>query len=154
MAQYPSPHVPVLPSTRQGSTRSRNCLDACLRHQRDRARVPSRSPRHFPNEVPTTPPQGGDLDWGIESEERYPPYFLKSDKNIAESREAYYKALPKHLKDARDLARGLREPSKIEKNDPSKTESEFARTAIQEGEGMKNGEMGFDIFDQERCGVG
>ncbi|SNX85061.1 related to TIM54 (component of the mitochondrial TIM22 translocase) [Melanopsichium pennsylvanicum] len=103
-------------------------------------------PGTFPNEVPDTPPQGGDLDWGLEGEERYPPYFLKSDKNIAESRESYYKALPKHLKDARDLARGLREPSKIEKNDPSKTEAELREDRFKKEKEWRNAEMGFEII--------
>ncbi|GAC75226.1 hypothetical protein PANT_14c00106 [Moesziomyces antarcticus T-34] len=100
----------------------------------------------FAGEVSDTPPQGGDLDWGIESEQRYPPYFLKSDKNLAEARESYYKALPKHLKDARDLARGLREPSKIEKNDPSKTESELREERFKKEKEWRNAEMGFEII--------
>lgn len=100
----------------------------------------------FPNQVPDTPPQGGDLDWGLESEQRYPPYFLKTEKNIAEARESYYKALPKHLKDARDLARGLREPSKIEKNDPSKTEAELREERFKKEKEWRNAEMGFEII--------
>ena len=104
----------------------------------------------LPGEVPDTPPQGGDLDWGLDSEERYPPYFLKSDKNLAEARESYYKALPQHLKDARDLARGLREPSKIEKNDPSKTEAELREERFKKEKEWRNAEMGFDIIRPSR----
>ncbi|KAJ9479619.1 Mitochondrial import inner membrane translocase subunit TIM54 [Pseudozyma hubeiensis] len=100
----------------------------------------------FAGEVPQAPPQGGDLDWGIETEERYPPYFLKSEKNLAEARESYYKALPKHLKDARDLARGLREQTKLEKNDPSKTESELREQRFKKEKEWRNAEMGFDII--------
>lgn len=107
-------------------------------------------PGTLQNQVPTSPPQGGDLDWGVEGEERYPPYFLKSDKNIADSRESYYKALPKHLKDARDLARGLREPSKIEKNDPSKTEAELREQRFKKEKEWRNAEMGFDIIRPEK----
>ncbi|EST05075.1 Mitochondrial import inner membrane translocase subunit Tim54 [Kalmanozyma brasiliensis GHG001] len=99
----------------------------------------------FVGQVAEVPPQGGDLDWGLETEERYPPYFLKSEKNLAEARESYYKALPKHLKDARDLARGLREQSKIEKNDPSKTESELREERFKKEKEWRNAEMGFEI---------
>lgn len=102
-------------------------------------------PGTLPGQVSDVPPQGGDLDWGLQSEERYTPYFLKSDKNLAEARESYYKALPQHLKDARDLARGLREPSKIEKNDPSKTEAELREQRFKKEKEWRNGEMGFDI---------
>ena len=104
----------------------------------------------LPGQVSQVPPQGGDLDWGLETEERYPPYFLKSDKNIAEARESYYKALPQHLKDARDLARGLREPSKIEKNDPSKTEAELREQRFKKEKEWRNGEMGFDIIRPQK----
>ncbi|CBQ73571.1 related to TIM54 (component of the mitochondrial TIM22 translocase) [Sporisorium reilianum SRZ2] len=99
----------------------------------------------LPGQVSEVPPQGGDLDWGLQSEERYTPYFLKTDKNTAESRASYYKALPQHLKDARDLARGLREPSKIEKNDPSKTEAELREQRFKKEKEWRNGEMGFEI---------
>lgn len=99
-----------------------------------------------PGQVPQVPPQGGDLDWGIETEERYPPYFLKTEKNIAEARESYYKALPKHLKDARDLARGLREQTKLEKNDPSKTEAELREQRFNKEKEWRNAEMGFEII--------
>ncbi|CDS00896.1 hypothetical protein [Sporisorium scitamineum] len=102
-------------------------------------------PGTLPGQVSDVPPQGGDLDWGLQSEERYTPYLLKSDKNIAEARESYYKALPQHLKDARDLARGLREPSKLEKNDPSKTESELREQRFKKEKEWRNGEMGFEI---------
>lgn len=100
--------------------------------------------------VPQDPPQGGDLDWGLESESRYTPYFLKTDKNISDARSSYYKSLPKHLKDARDLARGLREQSKIEKNDPSKTESELREERFKKEKEWRNNEMGFEIVRPER----
>ncbi|EPQ26831.1 uncharacterized protein PFL1_05466 [Pseudozyma flocculosa PF-1] len=101
-------------------------------------------------EVSDVPPQGGDLDWGLESEERYAPYFLKTADNIDESRRAYYKALPTHLKDARDLARGVREPSRLERNDPPKTEAELREQRLKKEVGWRNNLMGFDIIRPER----
>lgn len=106
-------------------------------------------PGTLPNQVSDIPPQGGDLDWGIQSEERYPPYFFKTEKNIRESRERYYKELPKHLKDARDLARGLREPSKIEKGSPSKTEAELREERLEKEKEWRNNEMGYQIVRPE-----
>ncbi|KAN0065222.1 mitochondrial import inner membrane translocase subunit tim54 [Thecaphora frezii] len=107
-------------------------------------------PGTLPGEVPDAPPQGGDLDWGLESEEKYAPYFLKTQKNIEEAKESYYKALPQKLKDARDLARGVREPSRLEKNDPPKTEMELREQRLKKEIGWRNNLMGFDIIRPEK----
>ena len=107
-------------------------------------------PGSFVGEVPDSPPQGGDLDWGLESEEKYTPYFLKTEKNISESKESYYKALPQHLKDTRDLTRGLREPSRLEKSDPPKTEMELREQRFEKEKEWRNSLMGFNIVRPEK----
>ncbi|PWZ00122.1 hypothetical protein BCV70DRAFT_200281 [Testicularia cyperi] len=103
-----------------------------------------------PGEVSDVPPQGGDLDWGIASEEKYSPYFRKTETNIADARESYYKQLPKQLKDARDLARGLREQSAMEKGEPSKTEAELREERFKKEKEWRNNQMGFDIIRAEK----
>ncbi|KAK0552218.1 mitochondrial import inner membrane translocase subunit tim54 [Tilletia horrida] len=64
--------------------------------------------------VPTPPPQGGDLDWGLDTESSYPPYYAKTLAAVAKSRRQWYEALPQKLRDTRTLERGQREPTRSE----------------------------------------
>lgn len=98
-----------------------------------------------PEPVPETPPQGGDLDWGLASEERYPPFFFNTVKNIETSRERFYTELPGRLKAARELARGEREPTKTEKNHPPPTEQELREERLRKEKEWRGTLMGYEI---------
>ncbi|PWN46483.1 hypothetical protein IE53DRAFT_322889, partial [Violaceomyces palustris] len=100
-------------------------------------------------DVPSSPPQGGDLDWGLESEAFYPPWVSKQREEIEKSRKRYYEDLKTRLKDTRDLTRGLREPSRLEKNDMPKTESELREERFRREKEWRGDEMGHEIVKPE-----
>lgn len=92
------------------------------------------------------PPQGGDFDWGLEGEVFTPPRFGKLPKTIEEARESYYKEMPRKLKDTRSLARGEREPSTFEKNEPPKSEREMREERITKERLWRAEEEGYEVL--------
>ncbi len=92
------------------------------------------------------PPQGGDLDWGLEGERKYPPYFLKTLRDVEKARENYYKALPERLLAARQIASGEREMTKAEIRDPPPTESDLRVERFEKERDWRRLEMGYDIL--------
>lgn len=94
----------------------------------------------------TVPPQGGDLDWGLEQEQYYPPSFNSTLSTIAKERESFYKKLPDRLKTARELARGEREPTKEEKREPPASEVELREERFNKEKDWRDLEMGYEII--------
>ncbi|KAF8643764.1 hypothetical protein AX16_008783 [Volvariella volvacea WC 439] len=76
-------------------------------------------------------------------------YFKKSLKDfpsdIEKTRKKYYEALPDKLKVARDLARGVREPSKEEYNHPPPTEVELRAERLKKEQRWRSDLEGWDI---------
>ncbi|CAO1628628.1 unnamed protein product [Jaminaea pallidilutea] len=97
--------------------------------------------------APSTPPQGGDLDWGLQGESLYPPRWAKAPQYLADERESYYKDLVTRLNDTRTLVRGQREPTKAEKNDPPKSESALKEERFRKERSWRAEEQGWSILD-------
>lgn len=93
-----------------------------------------------------SPPQGGDLDLGLEGERVYPPYFHKTPEHIVAARTAYYKELRENLRRAREIARGEREPTKAEERTPYKSETEYREERFKHEKDWRNLEMGYEII--------
>lgn len=92
------------------------------------------------------PPQGGDLDWGLEQEAYYPPSFDSTLSKIEKERETFYSRLPGRLKTARELARGEREPTKAEQREPPPSEIELREERFNKEKDWRDLEMGYDII--------
>ncbi|KAF9013954.1 inner membrane protein import complex subunit Tim54-domain-containing protein [Cyathus striatus] len=67
----------------------------------------------------------GDLDFDKEAESYYKKSLNSIPEEIEKTRQKYYEALPAKLEIARALARGTREPTKEELNNPPPTEVEL-----------------------------
>jgi import inner membrane translocase subunit TIM54 len=88
-------------------------------------------------------PQGGDLDFFISSESVLASHSPLS--NIASSRKSYYNALPERLATARQLARGEREPTKEEENNPPPSEVELRAERLNKESRWRGEEEGWRI---------
>lgn len=102
-----------------------------------------------PGTIPSTPPQGRDLDWGVEEETVYPKRFFKTLEDIKVWREGYYKELRKELNASREIARGAREPTKAEQRDMPKSEIELRSQRFEKEQAWRNSEQGFEILNPE-----
>lgn len=96
------------------------------------------------------PPQGGDLDWGLDSERFYPGSFAKTLTEIGKAKSSWYEALPRRLRDTRTLVRGEREPTATEKNNPPDTEGELREERFKREKEWRNLANGFEILRAER----
>ncbi|KDN52841.1 hypothetical protein K437DRAFT_219929 [Tilletiaria anomala UBC 951] len=92
----------------------------------------------------SSPPQGGDLDWGLEGERFYPPFFTKIPDDVAKAKESYYKSLFDRLKVSREIASG-REMTKQEARDPPPSESDLKVERFEKERDWRNLLRGFDI---------
>ena len=97
----------------------------------------------------TTPPQGGDLDWGLGSERFYHGRFAKTQSDIDSARKSFYDGLPKRLEETRTYVRGQRELRVTEKNDPPKTEGQLRTDRFESEKDWRNLTMGFNILKPE-----
>lgn len=100
-----------------------------------------------PDTISREPPQGNDLDWGLKEESFYPNSFSKTLENVKRWRENYYTELRKELKASREIARGIREPSKAEKRDMPRSEIELRSQRFDKEQMWRNTEQGFRILD-------
>ncbi|CEH18010.1 SPHINGOSINE KINASE [Ceraceosorus bombacis] len=96
-----------------------------------------------------SPPQGGDLDWGLRSEDFVLPRFEKTLTDVSKARESYYNDLPRQIRDTRTLARGLREPSAVEKNNPPKTEMQLREERMRREREWEWTEQGYEILRKD-----
>ncbi|KAG6833677.1 hypothetical protein H0H87_002873 [Tephrocybe sp. NHM501043] len=76
--------------------------------------------------TPETVVSQGDLDFDKEAESWFKNSLSKIPADIEKARATYYKDLPGRLATARELARGLREPTKEEVNNPPPSEVELS----------------------------
>lgn len=95
--------------------------------------------------VATEPPQGGDLDWGLQEETYYPKYAAKTVDGIYKERENFYEALRRELKATREISRGEREPTKSEQRSMPKTEIELRHDRFEKERQWRNSEQGYNI---------
>jgi import inner membrane translocase subunit TIM54 len=98
---------------------------------------------------PSDPPQGGDLDWGLNSEKFYHKRFLKLLSDMDKERTTYYKDLKQRLKDTRSYVRGERELSATEKNDPPKNESDLRAERFRRERDWALSKNGYEILRPE-----
>lgn len=96
-----------------------------------------------------SPPQGGDLDMGLESERFYPKRFAKTLTYIQKERKNFYDNLPRRLQDTRSYVRGERELTASEKGDPPKTEGQLRQERFNHEKDWRNLEEGYSILRPE-----
>ena len=90
-----------------------------------------------------------DLDYGLDAEHYYKSSMKKYAESIEKLRTGYYKALPDKLKTARDLARGIREPTKDETNYPPPTEVELRAERLKKELRWRSDVTGWDVIKPE-----
>ncbi|KAI3619311.1 mitochondrial import inner membrane translocase subunit tim54 [Moniliophthora roreri] len=114
---------------------------------------PTEEPKSLFSDITTTPAlvSKGDLDMGKDAEAFYKKDLLKMPEEIEKERAKYYEALPEKLKTARALARGEREPTQEEINNPPMTEVELRADRMKKEKRWRADETGWDIvrFDKE-----
>lgn len=90
-------------------------------------------------------PSQGDLDFDRHVE----PYYNKSTRTIPDdiekARQKYYEALPEKLNTARELARGVRENTKQELNNPPPTEVELRAERLRKEQRWRDDADGWNI---------
>lgn len=95
------------------------------------------------------PVSKGDLDLGKEAEVFYRSSLSTMHEEIEKEKKRYYEALPAKLETARALARGLREPTKEEMNNPPKTEVELRAERMKKEKRWRADARGWDIVKQD-----
>ncbi|UZJ52136.1 hypothetical protein CBS101457_001456 [Exobasidium rhododendri] len=101
------------------------------------------------NLLTTSPPQGGDLDWGLDSEYFYPDRFAKTLSDIEKSKASFYKELPKRLQETRSYVRGERELTVTERNNPPKSEGELRQERFAKEKDWSHQTEAFRILRKE-----
>ncbi|KAK7034079.1 mitochondrial import inner membrane translocase subunit tim54 [Paramarasmius palmivorus] len=99
---------------------------------------------------PPAPVSRGDLDMGKEAEAFYRKDLASTLDAIEKERAEYYKALPEKLKTARALARGEREPTKEEMNNPPMSEVELRADRMKKEKRWRADEEGWNIVRPDR----
>jgi len=94
----------------------------------------------------TPPVDLGDLDFHKKAEDFYKKSMDKFPEDIDKIRQKYYDALPKKLTIARELARGTREPTKEEYENPPPTEVELRAERLKKERRWRNDVHGWDII--------
>ncbi|MCO5599869.1 hypothetical protein L7F22_053976 [Adiantum nelumboides] len=92
------------------------------------------------------PPQGGDLDWGLNSERFYLPKFNQTIKDVEKAKENFYSELKRRLQDTRSYVRGQRELTATEKNDPPKSESDLREERFRKEKEWRLLTQGYEIL--------
>ena len=87
----------------------------------------------------------GDLDFDKQIETYYNKSAHSIPEDIAKARQGYYDALPKRLATARELAHGVREPTKEEIYNPPPTEVELRAERLKKEKRWRNDADGWDI---------
>jgi import inner membrane translocase subunit TIM54 len=96
------------------------------------------------------PPQGGDLDWGLRSDDFILPRFRKTQKLVEKQRKEFYDGLPRRLQDTRSLVRGEREATKMETNDPPKSEAELREERFRKEREWRNTLEAYEVLRTEQ----
>jgi len=87
-----------------------------------------------------------DLDFDVSQEQEYLASFEAMPDTIEEGRSEFYEKLAKKLTTARELARGLREPTKDERNYPPKTEVELRTERLKKEQRWRADLRGWSIL--------
>jgi import inner membrane translocase subunit TIM54 len=90
-------------------------------------------------------PAPGDLDFDRQVERYYNSSAHSIPADIETARQNYYAALPKRLATARELARGIREPTGEEINNPPPTEVELRAERLKKEQRWRGDLAGWDI---------
>ncbi|KAI0273479.1 inner membrane protein import complex subunit Tim54-domain-containing protein [Gloeopeniophorella convolvens] len=93
----------------------------------------------------TRPFERADLDFDTSAEGYYKSSTAKIPAEVQKARETYYKALPEKLAAARALARGEREPTKLEVEAPPPTEVELRAERLKKEARWTGDERGWDV---------
>lgn len=91
------------------------------------------------------PPSRGDLDFDRRVETYYNKSAHSTPEDIGKARQGYYDALPKRLATARELARGIRDPTKEEIHNPPPTEVELRAERLKKEQRWRSDVAGWDI---------
>lgn len=91
----------------------------------------------------------GDLEFDKEAESYFKSSVSSIPSDTATARKKYYEALPAKLVTARELARGTREPTKEEYNNPPPTEVELRAERMKKEQRWRNDLAGWDIVKPE-----
>ncbi|KAF8965194.1 inner membrane protein import complex subunit Tim54-domain-containing protein [Flammula alnicola] len=91
-------------------------------------------------------PAQGDLDFNKEVEGYYKKSLDKFPEDVEKIRQKYYEALPAKLATARELARGSREPTKQELENPPPTEVELRAERLKKERRWRDDVEGWDII--------
>ena len=94
---------------------------------------------------PAPPVDLGDLDFDKEAEGFYKKSLDKFSEDTDKVRQKYYEALPKKLATARELARGTRESTKEEYENPPPTEVELRAERLKKERRWRDDVHGWDI---------
>ncbi|KAG5354055.1 hypothetical protein E4T56_gene11229 [Termitomyces sp. T112] len=92
----------------------------------------------------------GDLDFDTEAEWWYKSSLSKLTSEIEKARNKYYDSLPAKLATARELARGVREPTKEELNNPPPTEVELRAERMKKELRWRHDVAGWDIVNPQQ----
>jgi mitochondrial import inner membrane translocase subunit TIM54 len=91
------------------------------------------------------PFERADLDFDVSAEGYYKSSTATFPADVQKARAEYYKALPERLATARALARGEREPTKLEIEAPPPTEVELRAERLKKETRWRADERGWDI---------
>lgn len=91
-----------------------------------------------------------DLDFDRLGESYYQSSLSSFHSDIEKARGEYYKALAGRLATARELARGEREPTKEEQNNPPPTEVELRAERMKKEKRWRDNEEGWEIIRPEK----
>jgi import inner membrane translocase subunit TIM54 len=89
--------------------------------------------------------QGSDLDFDKRVESFYKKSLSSIPADIEKAREKYYETLPARLVTARALARGEREPTKAERENPPPTEVELSAERMKKEQRWRHDLEGWEI---------
>ena len=95
-------------------------------------------------------PDQGDLTFDKDVESLYKSSLSKIPSEIEEARKKYYGELPAKLETARSLARGTREPTKEEMNNPPPTEVELRADRMKKEKRWRRDAAGWEIVKPEK----
>lgn len=104
-----------------------------------------------PQKPTLTEPSSTDLDFDRKAESYYKKSVVRDFlSEIEKARKEYYGSLVKKLETARALARGMREPTKEERNYPPPTEVELRAERLKKEQRWTTDEEGFNIIRPDK----
>ncbi|KAG6898257.1 hypothetical protein C0992_000702 [Termitomyces sp. T32_za158] len=111
---------------------------------------PTEQPKTVFADITQTSVSQGDLDFDKEVEWWYKGSLSKFTSEIEKARDKYYDKLPAKLATARELARGVREPTKEELDNPPPTEVELRAERMKKELRWRHDVAGWDIIKPQQ----